>query len=167
MKFASALLLALGTVLWEGNALEPLPEPTGEVVLTVSGEIAHTNRGAEAVFDRAMLEALGLRELRTSTPWTEGVPVFRGVLARDLLQAVGADGTSVIASALNDYTVEIPTEDFERYPVMLALEMNGTPLTVRDKGPIWVVYPRDDFAAIRESILNARWVWQLNSLEVR
>jgi hypothetical protein len=53
-------------------------------------------------------EALGTTKLNTSTAWTAGEAKFEGVLARDLLQAVGAQGTEVVATALNDYVATIP-----------------------------------------------------------
>ena len=95
-------------------AADALPRPTGAVVLTVSGSIANTNVNSEARFDRAMLEKLGVRTLRTSTIWTTGIKTFEGVLVRDVMKAVGAKGTEVRAVALNDYAVTIPMADFDR-----------------------------------------------------
>jgi hypothetical protein len=53
------------------------------------------------------------------------VSVFEGPLLCDLLERVGADGTVLQARALNDYVVEIPIGDCERYPVILALTRDG------------------------------------------
>ena len=164
-----ALLLMLGMVLFAqaGPALaQGLPSPTGEVILTIQGNIERKNAPEGAQFDRQMLEALGIERLRTSSPWTDGVPEFEGVPARKVMEAVGARGTTVIASALNDYQAEIPVSDFADYPVLFALKMDGRDLTVRDRGPIWIVYPRDDFSELRNERVNARWVWQLNGLTV-
>jgi hypothetical protein len=84
-----------------------------------------------------------------------------------VLEAVRARGRTVVASALNDYLIEIPVSDFQDYPVLFALKMNGRELTVRDRGPIWIVYPRDDFPELRNERVNARWVWHLNALMVQ
>jgi hypothetical protein len=145
---------------------QSLPQPTGEVILTVAGKIERKNSPDGALFDRPMLEALGLQTLRTSSPWTDGVPEFQGVPARAVMAAVGAHGESVVAVALNDYQIEIPVQDFEDYPVLFALKMDGHDLTVRDRGPIWIVYPRDDYPELRNERVNARWVWQLSGLTV-
>jgi len=150
-----------------GQTLEPLPAPAGPVILTVAGSIEVTNGDAGAAFDRDMLYALGISELTTSTPWTDGARVFSGVLARAVLERVGATGATVLASALNDYTVEIPMEDFETYDVLLATEMDGEEMLVSDKGPIWIVYPRDSDPALQDRRLHDRWVWQLKALQVR
>ena len=127
-----------------------LPAPSGPIVLEVTGRVRHHNSAGEAQFDRQMLEALGMAKLRTSTAWTEGVAEFEGVLAKDLLDAVGAEGDTVTATALNDYTITIPVEELRRYPVMLALKMDGQYLKIKDKGPIWVVYPRDQNKELQE-----------------
>ena len=69
--------------------------------------------------------------------------------------------------ALNDYEVEIPTQDFYRYPVVLAFEMNGKTLTPRDKGPLWIVYPRDDYSELDGLDTDRKMIWQLVELQIR
>ena len=109
----------------------------GTGILTVSGRITHGNgRTAdgqnEARFDRAMLLRLGITEFETETPWHNGQVRFEGVLIRRLLAAVGAQGRSLYARAHNDYSVELPVDDVERYDVILALRANGRDLRLRD-----------------------------------
>ncbi|WEK06556.1 MAG: molybdopterin-dependent oxidoreductase [Candidatus Devosia phytovorans] len=149
------------------NGAEPLPAPEGPVILLVSGDVGVTNTPEGAAFDRQMLTELGMSEIHTSTPWTDGVQVFEGVLARTLFERVGGEGALVKAAALNDYTVEIPMDDFLNYDVLLAIQVNGEEMRVSDKGPIWIIYPRDDFSELQNRELNDRWVWQLKSLEVQ
>lgn len=156
-------LLALSTA----RAADPLPAPQGPVILLISGDIGVTNTPEGAAFDRQMLIDLGQTEMRTTTPWTDGVQVFEGVLARTVIERVEADGTTVKAAALNDYTVEMPMDDFMNYDVLLAIKMNGEEMRVSDKGPIWIVYPRDDVPELQNRQLNDRWVWQLKSLQVQ
>ena len=55
--------------------------------------------------------------------------------------------------------------DFERYPVLFALRMNGQDLST-DRGPIWIVYPRDDFPELKNETADTRWIWQLSKLTV-
>ena len=145
---------------------EALPAPAGPVILTVTGQIDRTNAPGAANFDHAMIERLGTRTLRTATVWTDGVKTFEGPLMRDVLAAAGARGSEVKATALNDYVIDIPIADFERYDVLLALRMDGHELQPRDKGPLWIVYPRDAFPALQDGRYDNRWVWQLRRLQV-
>lgn len=137
------------------------------MVLTISGAISETNGPGVAEFDRAMLERVGLSRLITWTPWTQGEVVFEGVLARRVMAAVGATGTKLRATALNDYQCTIPLEDFERYDVLLATRMNGRIMRIRDKGPIWLVYPWSDHPELDDFLTRDKAVWQLTALEVR
>lgn len=141
-----------------GLALPAQAEP----LLSVAGPA-----GRVVHFDRAALAGMPQSEIRTTTEWTDGASRFRGVLARDFFRIAGLDGQTVRAIAANDYAVEIPFKDFQDYDVILATEMDGRRLTLRDKGPIWIVYPRDDHEALQDPAFNARWIWQLVRLEVR
>jgi hypothetical protein len=149
------------------TAAQRLAEPTGRVILEVSGKVSNTNAASRARFDLKSLEALGITKVTTSTPWTEGKKVFEGIRLSDLLKAVGADGATITPVALNDYKLDIPREDFDKYPVILAYRMDGEELRVRDKGPLWIVYPRDDFPELDNRLIRSRWVWQVKELMVR
>lgn len=161
LPFALAMLVGLagGSARAEAGG----GQLSGSIILSI--ESAGNPAGID--LDRAMLEAMPQTEVRTSTAWTDGTPVFKGPLVRDVLASVDADGAEVEARALNDYWVTIPMDDFESYDVILALEMDGEPLSRRDKGPIWIVYPRDEHAALQTQAYNNRWIWQLQSLSVR
>ena len=85
------------------------------VSLHVTGQFAN----APVTLDRAALDALSVVTIETSTVTTDGTHSFTGYLMRDLLDHLGATGTSVTAVALNDYTVEIPMFDFYDYDVIV------------------------------------------------
>ena len=143
-----------------------LAPPRGEVLLRVRGSIAVTNVGDEAQFDRSALYALGITELRTVTPWSDGQQTFAGVSGARLLDAVGASGSMLRAGALNDVGIDIPVADFRTYPVLLALEREGRPLSLREGGPIWIVYPWSQHPELDDRVHRQRSVWQLSMLEL-
>ncbi len=144
----------------------PLPEPSEPIILAIGGSISHTNAGDSAQFDARMLSHLETHTLATETSVTDGVNHFEGFLLRDLLEWVGADGKQVIATALNDYIVAIPLDDFYQYDVLIATHMDGEALTPRDKGPLWIVSPRSDHTELQDIRYDYRWVWQLTGLTV-
>jgi hypothetical protein len=159
-------MLLLSLLLPFGVQAQPaLPQPKGEILLRVSGAIKVTNSPGGAAFDREMLRSLGEVTLKTTTAFTDGENVFVGVPLKTVLDRVGASGTEVVATALNAYTERLPLEDL-RYEPLLAMTMDGVPMTARDKGPIWIVYPRDKYAILRNANRDRYWVWQLNSLRV-
>jgi len=162
---AGCLLAALTVIPAAGALADPLGNPTGPIVLTVTGAISETNAAGKAEFDQAMLDALGTDEITTSTEWTDGEPTWRGVRFSKVLDAVGATGTSIVATALNDYSGEIGMDVIRDYPVLLATHLNGEPLAA-DKAPIWIIYPIDDNPELleRDDLL---WAWQLATVDVR
>lgn len=151
------------------DVVEPidLAPPHGEVVLEVRGNLTRVNSDATARFDMGMLTDLPAVQLKTSTSVTDGVRLFEGILARDFLNGLGAKGEIVRASARNQYVVDIPFSDFERFDVIIAYRMDGEPLALRDKGPLWIVYPRDARPELQDIRYDYRWVWQLEALEIR
>lgn len=154
------------TALIAGAASADLPAPSGEVVLAISGAIAVTNADGRAVFDREMLEGFDSEAFTTTTIWTEGRHTFVGVPLVDLLAAVGAEGSLLRASAINDYTVEIPVGDAVEGGPIVAYLMDDRPMSVRDKGPLWVVYPFDDVPEYQTETIYSRSIWQLDRIEV-
>lgn len=72
------------------------------------------------------------------------------------MDLVGAKGQSVRVLALNDYTTLIPMDDFYKFPVIMALKMNGEYMRVRDKGPLFIVYPYDSSAELQNQIYYSR-----------
>ena len=163
-----ALAAIAGAVLWLAPAApvnaEQLASPAGEVLLIVGGGIENTNKGDEAHFDREMLRALGMTEIVTRTPWHEKNTVFEGVLAHRVMAAVGAKGTSVRATAANDYKVSLPFEDFAGYDILLAMRIDGEALRLRTRGPIWVIYPKG--TNLPAHTREERMIWQLVELHV-
>ncbi len=143
-----------------------LPMPTEPVILVVAGDIENSNVDGEAHFDLPMLDALAARETVIETPWYEGVKNFEGPLISALMDAVGARGDTLRVAALNDYSAEIPRGDIEDYPVILATRIDGKIISVRDKGPAFVIYPFDDFPSLYNEMIFGRSVWQVSSIDV-
>lgn len=106
---AMLLSLMVSSQVWAGE----LPKPTGKVLLTLSGNIENTNEDGKAVFDVASLEKLGMVTFQTTSPWYNGRTTFTGISLQKLMDYVGAKGSLVKVTALNDYTTEIPLSDFK------------------------------------------------------
>lgn len=117
-------------------------------------------------FDLQTLESLPQHKFTTLTPWGDKPIEFSGPLLRDVLAVAGANGRNIRATAINDYRISIPVEDAMRFDVIVATRMNGERMSVRDKGPLFVVYPFDSQAVLKQARYYERSIWQLKSLEV-
>lgn len=136
-----------------------------EVVLTVEGAV--TADGGALELDMDELKAMPKVTFRTATNWTEGVSTFTGVALKDLLEAAGAEGAEVHATALNNYSAAIPMDSIDEDTPIVAYAIDGVPFSRRDKGPLWIVYPFDESDAFRNEVVYGRSVWQLRSLRVK
>ena len=138
---------------------------TAKPILTVRGKVDVPQGTVQ--FDRDALEKLGLVSFETTTPWHNGKVKFDGVPLKLPMKAVHASGNIVQALALNDYSTEIPIEDFERYNVILAMKRDGEYMPVRDKGPLWIVYPYDSDPELKSQKFYSRSAWQVKELVVK
>jgi len=159
---AMLLSLMVSSQVWAGE----LPKPTGKVLLTLSGNIENTNEDGKAVFDVASLEKLGMVTFQTTSPWYNGRTTFTGISLQKLMDYVGAKGSLVKVTALNDYTTEIPLSDFKKYNVILAMKVNGDYMRIRDKGPLFVVYPYDSMPELNNQIFYSRSAWQVSRMSI-
>lgn len=158
-------VFALSTVISAPAWAEDLAMPEGKVILTVSGNVANTNADGTAQFDLEMLEALESDSFETSTIWTEGTIAFEGVPLSVLVEVLGIEGETLRATAINDYAIEVPLSDAIEDGPIVAYRMNGETMSVRDKGPLWLVYPYDLNADYRTEVIYSRSIWQLDRME--
>jgi hypothetical protein len=84
-----------------------------------------------------------------------------------LMKHVGAKGQRVVAIALNDYSTEIPIEDFAKYGTILALKRDGEYMPVKDKGPLFIIYPYDSKPELKNQTYYGRSAWQVAKLIVK
>jgi len=120
--------------------------------------IIKTVDGQTIVIPEAELLAQPQAIVNTHTAWTTGRHEFKGLLLTNVLAKAGIDVSSprdmkMRVLALNDY-------------VIVAAFMDGKRLTVSDKGPYWLVYPRDEFTELKDSRFDHRWVWQLKEISI-
>ncbi len=158
--FLSLLLLAQAS-----SAPAAYDQPQGDVLLTISGLPGPD--GDIARFDAAMLAALADDEFTTTTIWTDGPQTFVGVSLHDLMDGLGIEDGTIRAMAVNDYGIEIPLSDArdENGPIVAYLR-NGEPMSLRENGPLWIVYPYDIDPAWQTEMTYSRSIWQLDRIEV-
>lgn len=156
IKTMILLCAALGVV-------APSLASADETTLTV----VNATTGVEVALTEAELFALPQVTVNTENEFVDEMTAFQGPLGRDVLALVGDGGETVVLTAVNDYAVEVPLEDFINYEVVFATSADGVKFSRRDKGPIWVVYPMSDHQELRDPVFNARLIWQLVRVELK
>ena len=120
-----------------------------------------------ATYTLEELLALPQTTVVTTNDYVDTATTFQGPRLRAVLEPlnVGPDATLKMV-ALNDFSSSVPAVDAFDYDVILAVLRDGEPMSVRDKGPIWVIYPMDDHAELRNDSFNGRLVWQLKTIAI-
>lgn len=158
-----APLLALALMLFVSSA-SAQTTGTDAPAVVVSGVISGTR--SSVAYPRDALEKLGLVSIKTSTPWNDGVVDFQGVPLDLLLKTAGVSGDTATVTALNDYSVDIPTSDFAKFGVILAVRRNGQYMPVDDQGPFFIIYPFDSDPTLQGQPYHGRAVWQVKEISV-
>lgn len=169
--------IALGLIVSGVVSAQQLPEPSGPVVLTITGTVDKSNRGPfdpfmdallkshgvtgfgnAVAFDLPMLEALGMKSLTVRYPEWPKSYTFEGPLLRDVLMAVGSKGSTIRFLGLDGYEPEIPVTDAYDHDAVLAVKVDGRYLGIGDRGPVWLVYPRDTDPKLK-GMDDSKWLW--------
>ena len=162
--YASAAILVL--VMSGAVRADDVASPNKDVILTVTSAVQSSDDALNRKFDFEALSALGIDRIETTTIWTDGVQTFEGVSLKTLIDTLGVQDGTLLASAINDYTVEIPVSDAVEDGPIIAVMVNGDRMSVRDKGPLWIVYPYDESSSYRTEVIYSRSIWQLDRIEL-
>jgi hypothetical protein len=154
-RLCAALLAAFSVFGSPAHAEEP--------VLAVAG----LADGAELQLSLDDLRQMGSIDLQTGTPWSEGVSTFTGVTGRRFVEALKATGTEVAADAINNYHIAIPFDVFASDELLIAFARDGQPMSVREKGPLWIIFPYDSDPLYHSDTYKAYSIWSLTRLEFR
>ncbi|MGO4478786.1 molybdopterin-dependent oxidoreductase [Massilia sp. 2TAF26] len=165
--------------------------PDGPALLTVTGALAHSNRGPfdpvldqmmhkhgvgfrkAWVFDEAALRALPALTIRPTLEYDGKTHALRGPLLTDVLARAGArleDKTVLVLRAVDGYNVELPLAQARARRFILATHVDGKPMPLGGLGPLWAVYDADrvpEMAALPLPQRFAACPWALYHVEVR
>lgn len=129
------------------------------------------SRGGAAdvsIIDYDAIMAFSFVEVFTDNEYIEAPAIFSGPLLRDVVASKSPAADATIAfEALDGYRVEIPMQDALDYRLILALTMNGERMSVREKGPMWLIYPLSDHPELSPAHYNPLQIWQINKIEIQ
>ncbi|MGJ3261657.1 MAG: molybdopterin-dependent oxidoreductase [Salinarimonas sp.] len=114
----------------------------------------------------AEIERLPMVEIPSALFFDPKGMVFQGVLLSDVLRLVGAhEEEAVTLRASDGYAAEIPREDWERWPLVLATRADGELLDARARGPARLLYPVHVDPELDGRVYVDRSVWLLSEIE--
>jgi len=131
-------------------------------LLTVSS----TSESINATFTQQQLMQLPQHEIKTNLPWTEDSHTYSGPRLEDVLTSLEAKGEWLTLRALDYYSVSVNINKIKKFNPILALKKDDKLLTVRSKGPIWLILPVDSYPELNAALYNDYMVWHLVKIDV-
>jgi len=180
---AAALPLATGAEAAKASA-------AGPVVLTLSGRIAHPNRGpVDPALDQLMykqglafakarkftfeeLVSLPAVEIRPTLEYDTKPHALRGPALARILEVAGAptvDDAPLVLRAFDGYRVELTLAEARQLRFIVATHIDGAPLPLGGLGPLWAVYDADRVPELAAKPLTERFArcpWGLYSIHL-
>ena len=87
-------------------------------------------------------------------------------LLKDLQPGVLTSLDHIEVLAYNGYKTEIPVRDVLKHDLLLASARNGVPLTVRDKGPFFILYPFSADDSLNVASVYSKCAWQIKEIRL-
>ena len=178
-----------------GGALAATPTSAAAsrqpALLTVSGAVGKTNRGAfdpvvdqmmgkhgikfdkAFAFDAAALAKLPAVNIKPTLEYDAKEHTLSGPLLTTVLAAAGVPGGSAVQlglRAVDGYNVGISLADATTYRMIVATHIDGQPMALGGLGPQWAVYDADRVAAFKDKPLKERFglcPWGLYHVDVK
>lgn len=145
---------------------EPITPPQGRVILSILGNVSTSNADDGALhFDYAMLAKLPQTHYVTDTPYTNEPHTYQGPTLAHIARLAGIEGKKLTATALNNYSTALDHYALEH--AILAINRDGQPMRIRNKGPIWVMFPLDQQTALDVPDIHQQMIWQLRSISAK
>lgn len=191
--FVASVGLA-GVMLPAANAIAAPGNKAGNaqpVLLTVSGAVGKTNRGAldpvidqmmgkhsiqfskAFAFDTAALQRLPAVTIKPTLEYDSKPHTLEGPLLVTVLEAVGVPRNSNVQlglRAVDGYNVAISLADAAQYRMIVATRIDGQPMALGGLGPQWAVYDADNVAPFKDKPVKERFAlcpWGLYHIDVK
>lgn len=160
----AGMLMRLQESACSASAAEPLPRPQGPAIRTTSGHIAQTNVPGPAGSAEFCWRPRDMPRTQILPAYGE-IDDIRGKPARAVSGGWTHRGRIMKATALKRYRTSISKADHHSVPI-LATEAGGMVSTLRDKGALRIVHPRDRFPALRDMTYDPPRGWRLRELHI-
>lgn len=133
-------------------------------------EIVHSDSDRRFVISHTDLDALPQHSVATVSPYFEVQMRFSGPLLDDVLIHLTGEKPErkdpITLTALNDYFVETTLDVLSEADAIIATRKDGIRLSIRDRGPYWLMLPLSDRPELDNEQYHRLLVWQLSRIKI-
>lgn len=141
----------------------PCASATSEKILL---NIHSDSQQVSEQYTLTQLQHLPQHEIRTKIPWTNETHTYRGPYLEEIFTLAKIKGEWLTLYALDHYQVSFNFKKIKMYKPILALQVDSKPLTIRTKGPIWLILPMSDYKELSAAIYNDYMIWHLIKISI-
>jgi len=143
----------------------PLPAPTGETEIVITGDLALPNVEDRGEVNLALFDQFGSVAISVDDPFERRTLNFQAVPADTFLGAFGiAPDAAITWSALDNYEVSLTRSQLANEGAYIAFRTgDGAPLPINEGGPARIVFPDPSGEIGSEPNL---WIWSISRLAV-
>lgn len=135
--------------------------------LFASPELVVEGSSGTLVFDFEELEAFPQTTVVTASPYFDGKEEFSGPTLKRVVERFGLSGeTTLTMHALNDYKVGGSVEQLMDLDAIIATRRDSKKMSVRNRGPFWVILPLSDRPELDVEEVHRFMVWQLSRISL-
>jgi hypothetical protein len=96
--------------------------------------------------------------------WVNKTVTYTGVKLSTIIQKYNITSEWLKMTAINDYSIKVPIIDAKK-GAFIAYLANSKPMKIRDKGPLWILYPFGENEELEIDTYHNRSIWQLKLIE--
>lgn len=101
-------------------------------------------------------------------PYEKRSDVYGGILFNDFVAKYAQDDvTEVRLIAVDDYSIIIPKDEWSSKRILLSSQLNHKTTSIKEKGPLRIVFPDYDPKLKKYQINLPMWVWMITKIEFR
>ncbi len=133
--------------------------------LTIQGQTAR-----EVRLSMQQLDALATTRIKTRSPHNtnkaDEILDYRGVAISKLLELGTTPATEITFVSFDAYRATVSREDLTKYPIIIALESNGKPISRSDGGPLSLVFPYTKYPQLQQKYPDRFWAFYVTNMIV-
>ncbi|WDD93112.1 hypothetical protein Bsp3421_003165 [Burkholderia sp. FERM BP-3421] len=142
----------------------------GPLTLEIGGNLGHPRRSAQSRLPlRRSRAARAARRAHRDLDQLDAAAHLARAPPRGRARArAGAHGSAIKVYAYDDYREEIPMALITRYHPILAYSGDGKRLALSDFGPLFIVFPRDQYPGELSGVTSQRrFVFHVRRIDVK